>query len=152
MRKALLYPLIAIPLFATPVGAQETTCMDAGDKNPTTARALGIVPGAGHIYACEFLRGLGYYIVTTSLVVVGAAELNCPIFASDGGCARSADVALLAGIGLWAWSIYDAGRAAHRTNARRGSRLSVILTPEGSRWSDGRRIKSLKVGLSVRVG
>ncbi len=154
MRRALLAPVVALVLAAAPLAAQETTCLDAGDKSPTTARVVGILPGAGHIYACEFMHGIAYFIVTTGFIGLGAgaAALDCLSTLSDDRCGRQADVALVAAIGVWAWSIYDAGRAAQRTNAkRRQQRVSPIVTPVGpKRTGEGSR-RALKVGLSVWI-
>jgi hypothetical protein len=133
MRNRLIIPLTALTLSATPLDAQDVTCIETGDKSPTTARVAGIVPGAGHIYACEVLRGFGYFVVTLSIVGAGAAAsaVDCLDFSTE-GCGRSGDVALVAAAAVWAWTIYDAGRAAHRTNAKRRSRLSLMLKP--SSW------------------
>jgi hypothetical protein len=148
MLKPLLTPVVALTLGAATLPAQDMTCAETGDKNPKTARIIGIFPGAGHIYACEVLRGLGYYIITTSTIVAGTvlAGLDC---SSSETCGKSDPVAIALGIGIWGWSIYDAGRAAERTNAKRKERMSPILAPvrlrrTGERWGRG-----LKIGVSV---
>ncbi len=137
---------------ATPLAAQDLTCIETGDKNPTTARVVGVVPGAGHIYACEVLRGLGYFVGTLGIVGGGAAAsaLDCLDLEGD-GCGRSFEVALVAAAGLWAWSIYDAGRAARRTNAKRRLRVSPVLTPGWLPARGRERRPALVVGLSLSV-
>jgi hypothetical protein len=150
MLQTLLAPVVALALAAATLSAQDVTCIEAGDKSPTTARVAGIVPGAGHIYSCEFLPGLGYFVGTTGIILIGtaAAAVDCLSSLSD-NCGRSADVAIVVAAGLWAWSIYDAGRAAQRTNAKRRLRVSLIMAPGSSGWAGESRGRALKVGLSV---
>lgn len=53
--------------------------------------------------------------------------LDCFDESSEDGCHGRAIVALVGGLGTWGWSVYDAGRAAERTNARRRLRVSVFV-------------------------
>jgi hypothetical protein len=152
MFKTLLITIVVLTLGAATLRAQDVTCAETGDKNPKTARIIGIVPGAGHIYACEFLRGLGYYFLTTTMIVAGTvwAGLDCGV--SSNTCGRSDPAALALGLGLWGWSIYDAGRAAERTNAkRRRGQLSPILTPVRVRRTGERSERGLRIGVSVKL-
>jgi len=128
-------------LFVTTVAAQSPSLSPAthadttvpGHKSPAAARLIGLLsPGLGHIYAGEVEHGLFYLAATPSLVVVGA-------FASGAACLAKSwlsdcdheilKVSLVAAGALWAWSIFDAGRAAQRTTAKRSGRTSLILEP-----------------------
>jgi hypothetical protein len=148
--KTLLIPTAALTFGAATLPAQNMTCGEAGDKNPKTARTIGIIPGAGHIYTCEFLRGLGLYVVTTSTIAVGTvlADFDCV----STSCKSYDPLVIAAGLGLWGWSIYDAGRAAERTNAkRRRGRLSPILTPVRLSRTGDRSRRGLRIGVSVKA-
>ena len=118
-------------------------------KDPTTARLLGIIPGAGHLYAGE--RGRAALVAGTfvglfafgTLAVVG----DCAADWSESDCGSSVLVDVIvptAIIGTWGFSIWDAGRAAHRTNRRRG--LPARLTIGGS--GDGLRL-GMTIGLDL---
>ena len=122
-------------------------------KSPTTARLIGIIPGAGHMYAGETKRGFGYVGGLIALGVIGGTmvALDCGNDVYDAGCKSSAEENLLtaAVIGVWGWSIYDAGRAAQRTNAKQGLlRTSLILAPQRSRGVAGGG-RGVRLGLSI---
>lgn len=134
-------------LFVTTAAAQDTTVPE--HKSPTTARLLGVVsPGLGHIYAGEVEHGLLYLTATPSLVVMGAlvSGLEClaESWLSDCGPSTVLTVSLIGAGALWAWSIFDAGRAAERTNAKRARRTSLIL--------ESARDDPAAVRLGVRIG
>ncbi len=127
----------------------------------TKARALALIPGAGHFYADESGRGLGVIGGMTGLVL-GLSLLtlgDCLADAFDGSsnrCEKSSpaeDVATVAFFSVWAWSIYDAGRAARRTNAHRanarrsGASLQVGLRHYAN--ASGRQIRGVRMGLSL---
>ena len=139
---------LALLAFATaPLVAQQG---DVSAKSPTAARIMGIIPGAGHMYAGETGRGFAYLGGVVGLVVVGGAVLvaDCvgDLYSSgsdDCSSSASEDVLAVAVVGLWAWSIYDAGRAAHRTNEKNGLRTSLIIAPD--------RARGVRVGLSFAV-
>jgi hypothetical protein len=148
MRRVLL-PALAILVFGvTPLTAQSQA------KSPTAARIIGIIPGAGHMYAGETGRGFAYLggIVGVALVggLVLAVDCTADIYSGSDQCGTSAgeDVLAVAIVGLWGWSIYDAGRAAHRTNAKQGLRASLLIAPQRSRGvaHSGRGVR---LGLSV---
>ena len=132
-----LIPLCCLMLGATPVAAQDTARAEvAGAKSPMAARVIGIVPGAGHIYAGETGRGFAYMGGTLGLMMLGTSAIlaECIAEVVDMGercdSSNTADIFAGAVLGLWGWSIYDAGRAAHRTNAKRRSmRVSMGLVP-----------------------
>ncbi len=123
-------------------------------KSPAAARVIGIIPGAGHMYAGEVGKGIAYLGGSLAILTIGAAVLaaDCVRDAfSDEVCTGSSaaeNITLGAFFGLWAWSFYDAGRAARRTNAKRGIVASLIIAPTTSAQS-GRGI-TLAVSLTAR--
>jgi hypothetical protein len=156
MRRTAFLPMVALVLSATNLGAQ-ITATATERKSPTTARLIGVVPGAGHVYAGETRRGLAYLGGTAGLLVLGGVVLAAGCMAeglanaSDPDCPSPVveNVFVGAVLGLWGWSIYDAGRAAHRTNARRGLRASLIVAPTRSPASNRRDRSAVRLGLSV---
>ena len=121
-------------------------------KDPTTARLIGIIPGAGHMYAGEVGRGFLYLGGTLGLFVAAglASVSHCIEYSLFGvdppDCDRSPEevLALIAAGGLWVWSIFDAGRAARRTNAKRAARVSPVIEPTPAALGDD--------GTTVRLG
>lgn len=155
MRRVVI--VLALFLFgATTVAAQPVAVRgQPHEKSPTVARVIGIVPGAGHMYAGETGRGLLYMGGTAGLFVVGAAAMLGECMASVGpqeDCGNTTgNVVTAAILGLWGWSIYDAGRAAHRTNARlRVSHVSLALVP-GDAGVSGRRSARATLGVSLAL-
>ena len=122
-----LMPTLLVAQDAPPPLKQESP------KNPTTARVIGIIPGAGHVYAGEPGRGVLYLGATLGVAVLGATALALGCLndyatdCDDSGSWETIATALI--LGFWGWTIYDAGRAAHRTNERRALRASLLLTP-----------------------
>ena len=109
-------------------------------KSSTSARLIGIVPGAGHMYAGEVGRGFLYLGGTLGILVAGAlvAATDCAedtfgnLFSSeqpDCGLSPVATASFIAAGGLWVWSIFDAGRAARRTNAKRAASVALVIEP-----------------------
>jgi hypothetical protein len=145
-----LATVVALAVASTPLAAQDTTRATAGAKDPTVARVIGIVPGAGHIYAGETMRGATYFGTTVGIfLLAGLMFASDCIGAEDCGKSSAPALAMLAGFGYWGWTIYDAGRAAHRANARgRPWRLSVIASPAMLARSEGEG-RAVRVGLSV---
>lgn len=131
------------------------------DLSVTKARSLALIPGAGHFYANENGRALGVIGGMTGLVVAMSflALGDCLADAFEGGgnrCEKASpaeDVASVAFFGVWAWSIYDAGRAARRTNARRtNARRSAASLQVGLRryaTTSGRQARGVRLGLSL---
>jgi hypothetical protein len=153
MRAVLTLLTLAAPSVAAQDSARVAT---PGDKSPTTARVVAIVPGAGHMYAGETGRGLAYMGGMLAVLALGtvamAGECYGDLLGGQQTCQSSntGDVAVAAVFALWGWSIYDAGRAAHRTNAkRRPLRVSLIVAPAS--WTSGRPRDryGVKVGLSL---
>ena len=115
---------------------------EAGRKSPTLARVIGVFPGAGHMYAGETRKGFVYLGETVGMLMLSSLMVAGDCVADGGGygednCSASltSNAALLATFGIWGWSIYDAGRAANRTNVRRGLRVSMRLVPTMQRRS-----------------
>jgi hypothetical protein len=106
-------------------------------RDPHRARVLGsIIPGAGHIYAGEYLRGIGTYETTVLTIGMGVMVYyldNCT-FALFQSCkpepAWPHQLLGIAGVGagLWTWisSARDASRAAERANERHRRRLDTV--------------------------
>lgn len=147
--------LAALLLLAAPLGAQEMPRPFApqqarvadGPKNPTTARVLGIVPGLGHLYAGEPGRGAIVAGTFVGLLAVGTLAVvgDCAAAWTEPECGSSAvtDVVIpVALIGTIGFSIWDAGRAAHRTNVRRGTpvRLTLGMPADGAGYRVGMRV------------
>lgn len=102
-------------------------------KSPTAARLIGIIPGAGHVYAGEPKRGLMFFGGTVGVAALGTLLLatDCLDDAGSGDdCTdTSTDVIVAAAtLGVWGWSIYDAGNAARRTNASRSIRVGSLVS------------------------
>jgi hypothetical protein len=137
------------------LGAQDTTRIlrDSGSvppptlyRNPRTAKVLGtILPGAGHMYAGEYLRGYGTWVGTASGIAAGAIIYDhdgCMLtfFYIDCGdghrwTSRVTGLAMV-GLGIWSWisSARDAPRAAERANTRHQSRrlqARPLVEPSG---------------------
>ena len=104
-------------------------------RSPKTAAVLGVLlPGLGHVYSTEYLKGLGIYASTGSLIGYGTLlyEIDRCSFAflnpepCDPGPQwphRTLGAVMIAGgIAAWVVSAIDAPRAARRENARHGLR------------------------------
>ena len=124
-------------------------------KNRTAARFIGIIPGAGHIYAGETGRGIGYFAAVPAILIVGGmmmvvdcvgdlavAEENCTSPLLEG-------LVLATTFGFWGWTIYDAGLAADRANAPRGFRMTLRAAPGRIPTASGSE-RGVHVGVSVR--
>jgi len=158
----ILFLIVGVLLLsATPLSAQgprppiAVSKQSAGSaKSPTTARIIGILPGAGHVYAGETQRGLTIFGGLIGLGLIGGVALAVDCAGGGYGtdtenCGSSgAETALtIAVLGVWGWSIYDAGLAARRTNAARGLRTALIVAPHRSPRS-AQRGRAVNVGLS----
>jgi hypothetical protein len=135
-----LFYLLLVACLNTTLLAQDTTEVAPQQtpkpyRDPHKARILGSVfPGAGHIYAGEYLRGYGYYVATVGEVGSGVLVFmvdRCTFsFLSATSCDpgpqwphRALGIAMV-GAGIWSWvsSARDAPRAAERANARHEAR------------------------------
>jgi hypothetical protein len=153
--RALLTVLLASFTGAAPLAAQVVRAPAGEAKNPTTARLIGIFPGAGHVYAAEPMRGLAFFGGMVGVAVVGATVLavDCvdDVGSGDETCDSSGADVLVTGalLGVWGWSIWDAGRAAERTNARRGVSAALTLAPARQRGPSGASSPGVRVGMSL---
>jgi hypothetical protein len=157
--------LVGSLLFATTAAAQQLPLSTAtqadttvsAPKSPSTARVIGIIPGAGHMYAGEVGRGFLYLGGTLSLVFVAALagfadcldNVNFLSDQTDCGGSTAETVSLVAAGGLWVWSIVDAGRAARRTNAKRAASASLILEPTRIPVARGDDHSGVRLGLRI---
>jgi hypothetical protein len=132
--------LMLVSVLASPLSAQDTTLLttDSTDRpvtplyrDPKRAVILGsVIPGAGHIYAGEYVKGFFIYEATVGGIGAGAMTFiwdRCMLsFLSTTPCKsgpqwphRVLGVALV-GAGIWEWisSARDAAHAAQRANAK----------------------------------
>ena len=158
--KALLSILI-VAAWAQPLTAQDTTraIVDSAVipetrpyRDPHRALILGsLIPGAGHIYAGEYVRGAGNYLGTIGTIGLGAMAIalgDCGLLSV---CKNDSHVisgvvggmGIGAGILMWISSARDAPRAAERANAKHRSKTAgakpIIEVPTGSHgeWRAG---------------
>lgn len=154
----LLLILLAVPIVTRALAGQDTTQVrqdsrptriDSLYRDPHRAKLLGeIIPGSGHVYAGEYLRGFADGVVALTGITLGAVIYNgnpkylC-ITLNPSGCPPTprwplrAAGALTVGIGLWTWisGARDAPHAAERANARHRARLlapTPLIAPFGS--------------------
>jgi hypothetical protein len=107
------------------------------------------------MYAGEPGRGVAYLGGVLALLVASVAvTVQCPddygLRSTECASSHAEDALPVAMLGLWGWSIYDAGRAARRTNAKRGLQASLILAPQRSRDAAG-GVRGVKLWLSIAV-
>ena len=133
---SLVFPLRAQDLGRDTVDSA-TSAAAKPYRNPRRALVLGsLIPGAGHIYAGEYLKGFLTYEGTVSTIGLGVMTYivdNC-MFAFTEPCRswpawphQVLGVAVI-GVGVWEWisSARDAPRAAARANERHRRRLETI--------------------------
>jgi len=80
-------------------------------KNPTLAAVLAIVPGMGHVYLGQNLKGLFFLLACGGMEFVGI-DLDLSIIGGLVGVPLGAG-----GIGLYAFQIFDAYREAKKIEA-----------------------------------
>ena len=125
-------------------------------KSVTTARVLAIVPSAGHIYAGEAARGLAFLGGMAGVLAVGTLAVagDCVGTTAASECGENdalGAIVTVAFFGVWGYSIYDAGLAARRTNARgRFSDASPMLSPAMLPAHRARDVLGFKAG--IRLG
>ena len=158
--KALISILI-VAAWAQPIAAQDTTraIVDSAVtpktrpyRDPHRALILGsLIPGAGHIYAGEYVKGAGNYLGTIGTIGMGAMALalgDCGLLSvckNDSHLISGVvgGMGIGAGILTWILSARDAPRAAERANERRRRKLlqakPIIQPPIGSHadWRAG---------------
>jgi hypothetical protein len=139
---------------SVPTGAIISPAEGGDLKSPATARVLGILPGAGHMYAGEVRRGFAYLGAVVGILaatsIASVAECAGDVYESDCGSSTTATIGAVAAIGVWGWSIYDAGLAARRTNTRAHRPASLIAEPVRLPTAEGDRI-AVRLGLSIPV-
>ena len=154
-------------LLGSRMGAQETGTPDSISsraekpyRSPHRALVLGsLIPGAGHIYAGEYLKGFGTYEFTVMSIGMGTLVFiydRCMLsFLSATTCKsgpawphQTLGIAL-GGLGIWKWisSARDAPHAAERANARHNPR-SRAVTPLIAPFSGP--ANASQVGVSVQ--
>ncbi|HVS60201.1 MAG TPA: hypothetical protein VHE82_05870, partial [Gemmatimonadaceae bacterium] len=142
--------LLLVSVWASPLRAQDTTRVTADSavvpasslyRNPKRALILGsVIPGAGHIYAGEYVQGFFIYEATVGGIGGGVMTFifdRCMLsFLSATHCDSGPQwphqvlgVALV-GAGIWEWisSARDAPHAAERANAKH-RRQTFAATP-----------------------
>lgn len=160
-RPTRLAAALALALLPATIGAQGVRGPDVpvrppgqpsittGWKDEHRARVLGtLVPGLGHVYAEEFTYGRDLFTLST----IGLAGAAIAMIIAPESANRSSTYAIAAGcgalgVGAWAWSAYDAPRAARRTNARRILRHDASFAPFLQRSPAGPVLAGLSLGL-----
>jgi hypothetical protein len=156
-------------LSVTSLDAQDTTrvLQDSAStvttrlyRDPHRAQVLGIIlPGAGHFYAGEYLKGYSTWVVTLVGISMGPFIYNsdsCTLRLFDfSECKPGAKWpyqlagALMVGSGVWQWisTARDAPHAAERANERHQSRtlrVSPVIMPSAEPGPE------LGIGIAVR--
>lgn len=159
-----LFRLVVVLLTPIALRAQAidsaATPNHSATKSVVVASILGIVPGVGHFYAGEVGRAPAFEGVMTGALLIGsvATAVDCVggALTQNGGnsdpCGQSSvlDLPTAIVLGLWGWSIYDAGRAAQRTNAKNAQHAvtsSVGMVPV--RTATGRARTGIALVLAV---
>jgi hypothetical protein len=144
-------PALCVAIVGQPSGAGAQSFTSSWDsvspvqahyyRDPRLARRLGrILPGAGHMYAGEYVRGYYTFVITGSALAFSALMLpyDCPLPLFDlSPCTferrwenRLIGASFLAGsVLLWVTSAKDAPHAAERANARHGRSVTPHVVP-----------------------
>ena len=128
-------------------------------RDPHTAQTLGsVIPGAGHIYAGEKLRGFGLGAAALFGVASGIAFLQsreCELVTVDVESCRSevssvdrinGITQIAVGVAAWVFGAIDAPRAARRENEKARLRVSVAPVLHDD------LVRHAALGLAVTVG
>ena len=132
--------------------AHQADTVIKGPKDPAVARLIGIIPGAGHMYAGEVGTGFLYFSGTLGIVAAGGYITVSLAFSDQNNHREAAWVGwgtIIAASGLWVWSIVDAGRAARRTNAKLARRTSLILEPAAIPVANGGDRAAVRLGVKI---
>jgi TM2 domain-containing membrane protein YozV len=130
----------------------DATESQAPYRSPVTAAVLGtLVPGAGHIYAGEYAKGVRYYYGSVSGIGGGTLMFLVGGMSAEGqktSWPMQATGVLLVGLGMSVWvrSALDAPRAAARSTAKHRqatTRVSLILR------NDAVEQRSSNIGFAV---
>jgi len=154
MRSILAAAVVAAMLpVATEAQGADSAGRPVSTRNPTVARALSVVPGAGHVYAGAPLRGALFTAGWATAGALAAITLeDClGLLGSDSCDSPGPLVALVSTIAfpvLWVWSGKDAGRVAERRNrvavTARPTVSSVLVT-----LPNGDNARGVKVGMQL---
>ena len=128
-------------------------------RDPHTAQTLGsFIPGAGHLYAGETLRGLGLGAAAVFGIASGIVFLNrhecrfVTFYVQDCNTAVSSTdringvTQIAVGVAAWVFGAIDAPRAALRANEK--ARRRVAITPVVR----DDLVRQPALGVAVRVG
>lgn len=151
--------LLHAPLAVAQTTAAHPVAAPTHAKSATTARLLGIVPGVGHMYAGEPWHGVLYLggVAALTTLAAGIAVTQCLDDAlATGNCGSGSNTAsnavAIGALGLWGWSIYDAGRAARRTNARSIAKQTSLIVAPGKSVGRGESVgRTLRLGIRTGI-
>lgn len=156
-----LFSILVVAVWVSPLIAQDTSRVIVDSaltpaighyRDPHIALVLGsLIPGAGHLYAGEYLRGAENYAGTLGVIGMGAIIFSLDDCGLLSDCKHRSHfasriiggVGIAAGILTWISSARDAPRAAERTNERNRRRIGrtrpIIEAPAGSHgeWRAG---------------
>jgi hypothetical protein len=155
-----------LSIVAASAGAQDSArAVPAPDslaswyRDPHTAQILGsFIPGAGHIYAGEKLRGVGLGAAALTGIASGIIFLNknnCSLvtFGVETCDAQvhsanqiSGITQIAVGVAAWVFAAIDAPRAAQRANER--ARRRVAITP----FVRQNIVRQASLGVALTVG
>ncbi len=108
-------PVSACPRCGAPTsGSFAYTARPAGRKSPWVAAALAIIPGMGHFYLGQNMKGAGFLAGLIGLQFFGV-DLDLSVIGAAIGVPLE-----LGGGTLWLYSIVDAYRTAKRLEAEAG--------------------------------
>lgn len=154
---------------AMPGGAQDPAAAEASKvviparppKSVVRARALGIVPGVGHVYAGENTHAVAFMLATYAAFAISAIgdgsgspspPPNDPEpLAACGETYRISTVSVIMLAGLVGWSVQDAGNAAKRWNVRHGHPATARIVPTISPSRVARDRIGISLGLRVPI-
>ena len=135
-----LFAIVALLCLLVSQGSAQSAKHAKGYKDPKTAVAWSyLLPGTGHMYAGE--KGKGFLVLATSVGSLtagtimtlnsGGEEVGYDYdFASSGESWTPFYIGSAVYAVGWIYSIVDSGKAAERTNRKRGlSRLGVRVVP-----------------------
>ena len=89
-------------------GAYQATAIPRSRKSPTLAAALAVLPGLGHFYLGQNVKGFAYLLGVFGLQFFGF-DLDLTAIGAAVGVPME-----LGGAGLWVFSIVDAYRTGKR--------------------------------------
>jgi hypothetical protein len=155
-----------LSVVAASAGAQDSTravatpdSLASWYRDPHTAQTLGsFIPGAGHVYAGEKLRGVGLGAAALTgiasgivflnknncrLVTFGVESCDAPVSTAN---QISGITQIAVGAAAWVFGAIDAPRAAQRANAQ--ARRRVAATP----FLRQGVVRQAALGVAVTVG